>query len=71
MVIQSPDIMADCTEAKQVLVARQRASNRRMTLRNAKRNCVFESSFGLLLRAYTERMLVFGSQGGRAWGEAQ
>jgi len=35
MRIQSPEIMADCTEAKQVLLARHQASNRQMTLRNA------------------------------------
>jgi len=33
--IQSPEIMADSTEAKQVLVGRHQASNRQMTLRNA------------------------------------
>jgi hypothetical protein len=32
MRIQSPEIMADCTEAKQVLPARQGASDRQMTL---------------------------------------
>jgi hypothetical protein len=63
MGIQSPDIMADCTEAKQVLLARHRASNRQMTLRNAGGNCVFESSFPLSLRAYMRKMLSFGSSG--------
>jgi len=35
MEIQSLDIMADCSEAKQVLLARHRGSNRQVTLRNA------------------------------------
>jgi hypothetical protein len=57
--IQSADIMADCTEAKQVLLARHRASNRQMTLRNAGGDSVFESSFPLSLRAYMQRKCCY------------